>query len=68
MPSTIPAVSFSQADKTEMMEMIEECCYLWDTKDARYHRRDLKDKAYEDIASALGPGFTGMHKTRDPEC
>ncbi|KAM7281186.1 uncharacterized protein ISCGN_006154 [Ixodes scapularis] len=59
MPSTIPAVSFSQADETEMIGLIQERRYLWDAKDARYHRRDLKDKAYEDVVSVLGPGFTG---------
>ncbi|CAN7987392.1 unnamed protein product [Ixodes pacificus] len=59
MPSTIPAVSFSQADETEMIGLIEERRYLWDAKDARYHRRDLKDKAYEDVAGVLGPSFTG---------
>lgn len=51
-----------------MIAMIEERRYLWDVKEPRYHRRDLKEKTYGDIAAALGPKFSGMYKIDNPEC
>ena len=36
-----------------MTTMVEERRFLRDVRDERYHRRDLKDKGYSDIAEAL---------------
>ncbi|KAM7282503.1 uncharacterized protein ISCGN_023762 [Ixodes scapularis] len=51
--------STTSSEESEIIAMIEERRFLWDVKDKCYHRRDVKERAYSDIAQAMGTKFTG---------
>lgn len=48
----------------KMIQLIERHRCLWDIRDPLYLQKDIKERAYADIAAALGSGFTGERCVR----
>ncbi|CAN7981031.1 unnamed protein product [Ixodes pacificus] len=44
--------------ESKMISLVEKRRFLWDVRDRSYHKRDLKERAYAEIAAALGRQFT----------
>lgn len=44
--------------ESKMISLVEKHRFLWDVRDRSYHKRDLKERAYAEIAAALGRQFT----------
>jgi len=50
---------FSKEIESRLVEEVEKRPLLWDAKANIYRRADLKPLAWEEIATIIGPPFTG---------
>ncbi|KAL1463873.1 hypothetical protein MTO96_043166 [Rhipicephalus appendiculatus] len=50
--------AFTADEEADLISLVQERRLVWDIKHPHYHRRDLKELAFKEIASAMGGKFT----------
>lgn len=54
-----PTEKFSAALEQQLIELVQAREHLWQVTHPEYHKKDVREKGYEEIAEALCAGLTG---------
>lgn len=49
---------FTVEEEADLISLVQERRLLWDVKHRHYHRRDLKEVAFSEVAAVFGDRFT----------